>query len=112
MATTSSSVNGIMISMARAVTRQRVHQVPTATGWKMTRMMLVRPSGTTRMPKKVTIHGIVRQRLVPPMKPMSTSKVYATAPRPASEIGQDLDTFESRIVRVPSPKNGSQALGI
>src|SRR2546426_1102727 len=34
----------------------------------MTSTMLVTPSGTTRMKKKVTIHGIVRQRVRPHLR--------------------------------------------
>ena len=35
--------------------------------------MLAMPSGTTRMPKNVTIQGIVRQRCLSPMNPISAS---------------------------------------
>jgi len=31
------------------------------------------PSGTTRMKKKVTIHGMVRQRVAVPIAPISAS---------------------------------------
>ena len=73
MATTSSSVSGIITSMAVAAMRQGVHQAPTAIGCRMIRVMLTTPSGTTRMPKKVTIHGIVRHRHLSPMKPIRNS---------------------------------------
>jgi hypothetical protein len=73
MAVTSSSVSGIIASMKRAVRRHTVHQVPTITGCMITRAMLTMPSGTTRMPKSTTIQGIVRQRSVPPMKPIRYS---------------------------------------
>ena len=59
--------------MAAAVTRQSVHQAPTATGWRMTSTMLVTPSGMTSTPNIATIHGMVRQRLRPPMNPDSAS---------------------------------------
>ncbi|OIQ63867.1 hypothetical protein GALL_545900 [mine drainage metagenome] len=35
MAITSSSANGIMISIARAASMQSVHQVPMTIGWMM-----------------------------------------------------------------------------
>lgn len=73
MATTSSMASGIISSMRRAVRRQRLHQVPTSTGCKMTRTMLVTPSGITRIPNMRTIHGIIRQRSCQPMKPERVS---------------------------------------
>ena len=36
-------------------------------------LMLTTPSGTTRMPKNMTIHGIVRHRRLSPMKPIRNS---------------------------------------
>ena len=62
-----------MISIARAAIRQGVHQSPTATGWRMMSATLAMPRGTTRMPKNDTIHGIVRQRALSPMNPISAS---------------------------------------
>src|SRR5438093_161154 len=50
MATTSSTVKGIMTSMVAAAARQSVHQAPTATGWSATSTMCVIPSGITRLP--------------------------------------------------------------
>jgi hypothetical protein len=66
-------VSGIITSIAVAATRQGVHHAPTATGWRTINVMLTTPSGTTRMPKKVTIHGIVRHRRLSPMKPIRNS---------------------------------------
>ena len=64
--------------------------------------------GTTSTKKNVTIHGIVRQRVFPPIYAMSISKVYAIAPSPASEIGHIRETFEVSTFAVLSPKKGSQ----
>jgi hypothetical protein len=36
---------------------------------------LAMPRGTTKMPKKETIHGIVRHRALSPMNPMSASSM-------------------------------------
>ena len=73
MATTSSSVREIIMSIAAAATRHGVHQAPTAIGCRMMSVTLTTPSGTTRMPKNVTIHGIVRHRRLSPMKPIRNS---------------------------------------
>src|SRR5438552_11513143 len=78
----------------------------------MTSTMLVIPRGTTRIKKKVTIHGIVRHRVWPPIHAISISNVYAVAPRPASEIGHIFETFDVRTRTVPSPKNGSHTRSI
>ncbi len=73
MAATSSRASGIMISMARAAIRHSVQYVPMITGWMRMNRMLIPPSGTTRMKKNVTIHGMVRQRVAAPMAPISAS---------------------------------------
>jgi hypothetical protein len=65
----------IMMSMAAAVTRQSVHHAPTATGCRMTSTMLTTPSGTTSTPNISTIHGIVRHRFLPPIRPESASSM-------------------------------------
>jgi hypothetical protein len=75
IATTSSMAGEIMISIAAAVTRHRVHHAPTATGCRITSTILTTPSGTTSTPNIATIHGIVRHRLRPPMKPDSASSM-------------------------------------
>lgn len=50
------------MTIAAAAIRHGVHHAPTAIGCRTMSVMLMTPSGTTRMPKNVTIHGIVRQR--------------------------------------------------
>ena len=107
MATTSSSVSAIMTSIAAAAMRHGVHQAPTASGCRMISVMLTMPSGTTRIPKNVTIHGIVRHRRLSPMKPIRNSTMYATAPSPASGMGKARETVDVSTRSVPSPKNGS-----
>ena len=108
MATTSSNDSEIIQSMPNAESRHSVHHVPTRMGWEITRRTCTNPSGMTTMPKNVTIQGIVRHRVLSPMNPISPSSAYATAPSPASEMGNACDSCESRIRRVPSPKTGSQ----
>ena len=75
IAITSSTVNGIMTSMTAAAARHSVHQKPTTTGCKITSVTCVKPSGTTRMKKNTTIHGIVRQRVRPPIHAIKNSSV-------------------------------------
>jgi len=101
--------SAIIQSIPNTESRQSVHQVPTRSGWRTTSRTCTNPSGMTTIPKNVTIQGIVRQRVRSPMKPMSVSMAYVTAPRPASEIGKAWETRESRICIVPAPKTGSQA---
>ena len=62
VATSSSSVKGIITSMAAPASRHGAHQVPMTIGWMMMKVTLTTPRGTTRTAKKVTIQGMVRQR--------------------------------------------------
>src|SRR5680860_515312 len=112
MATTSSICNGIIGSITNAENRHRAHQAPTVRGCEMTKKILTNPSGITKIPKKVTIHGIVRHREVPPIKPIRNSKVYARVPNAASDTGQEWDISEFKTFMVPPPKKGSQAKSI
>ena len=77
MATISSSESATMISISAPEVRQNVHQAPTARGCKMIKTLLMMPSGTTAMPNRATIQGIVRQRRASPMKPDRISIMYA-----------------------------------
>jgi len=56
---------------------------------------------------KASIHGIVRQRLLSPMKPMRSSIEYTSAPIPASGIGNAHETSEVRTRYVPEPNRRS-----
>ena len=51
------------------------------------------------MKKNATIHGIERQRVLPPIHAIRNSNVYAVAPRPASEIGHVFDISDVRNPR-------------
>jgi hypothetical protein len=109
MAITSSICKGIIGSITIAENRHIEHQAPTESGCETIKKILTNPSGITKIPKRVTIHGIVRQREVPPIYPIRNSKVYASVPNAASDIGKEWDISESKTVMVPSPKKGSQA---
>ena len=91
-----------------AETRQRVHHACNNTGCAMTSRMLTRPSGPTANPKRITIHGMLRQRSRAPMTPVTPSARYAAAPSAASGIGSTLDRTECKTSALPVPKKGSQ----
>lgn len=112
IATTSSRANGIMSNIRAALARHNVHHAPTLIGWRITRMMLVIPRGTTANPKIATIHGMVRHRRASPITVDRISTKYTSAPNPASLTGHHWDTSLVNTRWLPSPKNGSNTQSV